>query len=88
MVTNIFLVSQSFFVVVRFIIGRTNKYLRAERMHSVFMRFGGTCPLLKLRNKNEFMRLQIESFYNRKISMNTKELKKEFCSNVCKNIFC
>ncbi|MBN2202799.1 MAG: hypothetical protein JW700_01240 [Candidatus Aenigmarchaeota archaeon] len=52
------------------------------------MRFGGTCPLLKLRNKNEFMRLQIESFYNRKISMNTKELKKEFCSNVCKNIFC
>ena len=51
------------------------------------MKLGGKCPL-DVRDRERFIRAEIERFYKKPVSMSAEKLREEFCSKVCKNILC
>jgi len=53
------------------------------------MKLGGRCPLNYIKNKESFLRTELENFYRKPVNgLSIEKMKKEFCRNICDNIMC
>jgi len=52
------------------------------------MKLGGRCPLNNIKSKEDFLRRELENFYNKQVNLDIEKMKEKFCKNICKNILC
>lgn len=52
------------------------------------MKLGGRCPLNSMKNKEEFLKKELEIFYNKQVNLNIEKMKEEFCKYICENMLC
>jgi len=62
------------------------KYLYS---YSDVMNLGGRCPLNNIKDRENFLRNEVEVFYKTQINNSDVErMRRVFCSKICKNIMC
>jgi hypothetical protein len=65
------------------------KFLTKLISFSVVMKLGGRCPLVICDDRETFLRMEIEYTCKKSLLLSDRDsIRKEFCTNICKNIMC